>query len=136
MGALPLPPLTGGRLSCPDCNGHTTSGVLSHASSCPVTRALDAISERDREWFATHPGTTTYRRELMPGDIGVPTLEGVVLGTLDGRPPRVVVRQLAEGVRVRSLPRGLVLDPTSMWGVLAACTLQASPEVLSGWWRQ
>lgn len=135
MGALPLPPLTGDRLACPDCDGYTEAGRLRHADTCPVTQALKEISRRDREWFTAHPGAKAYRRELMPGDIGVPTLEGVVLGTLDDRPPRVVVRQVADGIRVRSLPPGLVLDPSSMWGVLAACTMAALPSVPARWWE-
>jgi hypothetical protein len=29
---------------------------------------IDAVSQRDREWFARHPGQTSFRRAYVPGE--------------------------------------------------------------------
>lgn len=136
MSASPRTPLSGVDISCPDCDGRVRSGAIDHAESCPAARALEEISRIDREWFAAHPFASSYRRELMAGDLGVGTLEDVLLGTVDGRPATVVVRQVAEGVRVRSIPGGLVLNPLSLWGELAAQSLAGISLPRPRWWER
>jgi hypothetical protein len=134
MRPTPRTSLRGVDIPCPDCDGYVRSGVLTHRDSCPAARALEDISQRDRQWFTAHPFAKHYRRELMAGDLGIGTLEGVLLGTVDGRPPMVIVRQVSPGVRVRSLPSGLVVDPLSMWGALAAMSIAAAAPVPVRWW--
>lgn len=92
---------------CPDCTGVPTLRedgltVLTHSDGCPVGRALDHMSDTDRAWFDAHPDASEYWRDLLPGDFGIGSLS--CIGSIDGQPLRVRVRQIADGVRVRSLP--------------------------------
>lgn len=121
-------------LDCPDCTGAARIGeTLSHADTCPVGIALDAMTATDREWFAAHPDASEYWRPLLPGDLHVADLASVVMGTVDGRPPRVRVRQLGEGVRVRSLPGNLVLRADTLDAARLLHLLSAAPELPRAW---
>ena len=98
---------------CPDCLGHlepstvAMPGSFAHDEGCPAGAAMDAVSATDREWFAAHPGTSEYWRRLMPGDLGLHSLSCV--GSIDGRPLRVRVRQIADGVRGRTIPANMYI---------------------------
>lgn len=121
-------------LDCPDCPGVAgTPGPLVHADTCPIGQALDHVSQVDREWFAAHPDATEYRRDLLPGDLHVGNLDAVVMGTVDGKPARVQVRQIAEGVRVKSLPGNVVLRVDTLDAVRVVRLLTAAPTVPAGW---
>lgn len=116
--------------TCPDCTGvpapnERGGGTLSHDPGCPVGRALDAMSDADREWFAEHPDAEHYWRDLLPGDLGVSSLACVA--SLDGRPLRVRVRRLADGVRVRSLPANLLVFAGTEDGNRVAARLTTAP---------
>ncbi len=126
--------MTGAPLTCPDCSGTATGEqVLKHDDTCPVSAALDAMSQLDREWFAAHPGATEYYRPLVPGDLHVAHLDSVVLGTVDGKTPRVRVRQIGEGVRVRSLPGNLVLRADTLDALRLLTMLRDAPTLPRGW---
>lgn len=119
---------------CPDCPADTsTTGRLVHADTCPVGHALDHVSQVDREWFAAHPHATEYRRDLLPGDLHVGNLDAVLLGTDDGKPPRVRVRQVAEGIRVKSLPGNLLLRVDTVDAVRVVRLLTGAPEIPREW---
>lgn len=55
----------------------------------------DAASERDRKWFARHPGRSTYIRMFMPGEL--PQEREWVGGGVHA----MIVRQITPGARVR-----------------------------------
>ena len=115
---------------CPDCpadNGGT--GPLVHADTCPIRRALDHVSQVDREWFAAHPDATEYRRDLLPGDLHVSNLDAVLLGTGDGKSPRVRVRRVSDGVRVKSLPENLILRVDTLDAVRVVQLMAGAPAV-------
>lgn len=121
-------------LTCPDCLGVAGDGRhLTHADTCPIGQALDRISQVDRDWFAAHPGATEYYRPLLPGDLHVADLASIVLGTVDGKPPRVRVRQVAEGIRARSLPGNLVIRADTLDAARFLRMLTMAPEVPSTW---
>jgi hypothetical protein len=119
---------------CPDCPADSTdTGRIVHADTCPVGQALDHVSQVDREWFAAHPDATEYRRDLLPGDLHVGNLDAVLLGTDDGNPPRVRVRQVAEGVRVKSLPGNLLLRVDTLDALRVVHLLTSAPTVSAEW---
>jgi hypothetical protein len=92
-------------LACPDCAAVDEGSHLAHDDTCPIGRAIDEMSARDRDWFDRHPAATEHWRAAMPGDFSLPSLAGVV------PQGRVRVRLIAPGVRVRQLPEVvLVLD--------------------------
>ncbi|MGI5325526.1 hypothetical protein [Actinomadura nitritigenes] len=95
---------------CPDCTarGDSATLTLTHDDGCPVGRGQDETSAGDREFFETHPNAPHMVRPLG-------WAEGIALKTLGAVPPhtdltgwRVMVRQLAPGVRTRRYfpPRG------------------------------
>jgi hypothetical protein len=90
-------------VTCPDCPA-TASGEkqLTHAKTCPLGLGLDERTAADREWFEAHPWATEYRRPLHWTE----RAELVMLALLPDVPGepigRVLVRQLALGVRTRS----------------------------------
>jgi hypothetical protein len=104
-----------------------------HADTCPIGQALDHVSQVDREWFAAHPDATEYRRDLLPGDLHVSNLDAVLLGTDDGKPPRVQVRRIGKGLRVKSLPGNLLLRVDTLDAVRVVRLLTAAPTVPAGW---
>lgn len=108
---------------CPDCAGtHAPEDGLGstfrHSHTCPTGRAMDAARDRDAQWFRAHPDRTEYRRELLPGDLGVGSLACVT--SSDGFPLTVTVRQLAEGIRSKRLPGNLLVDLTTVDGLAVA----------------
>lgn len=119
---------------CPDCAGtlDTEAGrdyVLTHSDGCPVGSALDAMSDADRAFFDAHPEADEYWRPLMPGDLGVGSL--ACMGSTDGKPLRVRVRRIAEGVRVRSLPANAFVMLGTEDGNRIAYRLGVGPGVAS-----
>lgn len=58
-----------------------------------LQRVIDRVSERDRSWFAHHPGEEHYLRPLIPGEH--PSTGGdALLGWM-------LVTQIEPGIRVR-----------------------------------
>jgi hypothetical protein len=93
-------------LRCADCRGRRKKvgesfATFVHEDGCPVLVATEVARERDREFFAAHPWASEYYREAMPGDLSVTSLD-CILATADGKPPRIRVRQIAEGVRSKA----------------------------------
>jgi hypothetical protein len=123
-----------GPYTCPDCTASGSPGeLLRHDDTCPVTAALDHVSQVDREWFAAHPDATEYRRDLLPGDLSVTNLDAVLLGTADGKPPRVTVRQIGPGLRVRALPGNLVVRVDTLDALRVVQLLTSAPTFPDGW---
>lgn len=121
-------------LDCPDCPATSDdTGQLTHAGTCPTGHALDHVSQVDREWFTAHPGATDYRRDLLPGDLHVSNLAAVIMGTVDGKPPRVKVRQLEVGVRVKSLPGNLVLRVDTLDALRVIRLISGAPDLPTEW---
>lgn len=111
---------------CPDCAGACApedglGSVLRHSRTCPTGRAMDAARDRDAEWFRQHPETDTYTRELLPGDLGIGSLSCVT--SSDGLPLLVTVRQLADGIRSKRLPRNVLVNLGSTDGQSVASRL-------------
>ena len=116
---------------CPDCSarlrpdGH--GGALAHGDGCPTGAALDAMTEADRAWFAAHPDAAEYTRPLLPGDLGVGSLACVMAA--DGGALLVRVRQVAPGVRVRTLPANAAVTLGSEDGRRVAALLGLAPTI-------
>lgn len=96
------PPRLAADHRCPDCGARVTDKALEHEDSCPAALAEDAVSAADRAWFAAHPSAATYRRPITDA-------EAVALVIAVGLDPllvtargRVVVHQVAPGVRTRT----------------------------------
>lgn len=68
---------------------HPKTLVLDHAAGCPAAVQIDLQLQTDREWFAAHPRAGHYYRDLLPGDLGLSTLECIIRG--DDLRPRVRV---------------------------------------------
>jgi hypothetical protein len=123
-----------GPITCPDCTATGSPGeLIRHDDTCPVSAALDHVSRVDREWFAAHPDATEYRRDLLPGDLSVASLDAVLLGTADGKPARVTVRQIGPGLRVRALPGNLVVRVDTLDALRVVHLLTTAPTVPDGW---
>lgn len=121
-------------LDCPDCTGaHDHDQVLRHDHGCPISTALEAMSATDRAWFEAHPGAGEYWRDLLPGDLGVSCLDSVVLGTTDGRPARVRVRQIEPGVRLRSMPGNLVIRLDTLDGARVGTLFTTAATLTREW---
>jgi hypothetical protein len=65
---------------------------------CEDAWGLETAMKRDRRFFARHPFLSEYTREIMPGEF--PRSEMPPGCEAHGR---VIVRQIAPGVRVRTL---------------------------------
>ena len=98
MQSVPTTPDDDARLpviECPDCAALSDrGGVLDHRNGCPKARAIDAMQEHDRQWFARHPYADEYRRGLLPGDLGLDALSTV----RNADEVRVQVRLLGPGI--------------------------------------
>jgi hypothetical protein len=89
-----------------------SGGYLDHLGGCPAGEEMLRARTRDRNWFARHPDAESYRRPLMPGDLGLRSLSVV---TNAGR-VRVEVRTF-DGFRVKLLRRDdLVIRPGTVDG--------------------
>lgn len=92
-------------LPCPDCAADATGGETEHDPTCPLARAVDAVTDADQLWFEQHPGTDCYWREIQPAEaadirvwqaeIGQPVPDAARFAG------RVRVTQLAPGLRAR-----------------------------------
>lgn len=120
-------------LTCPDCGATESSTGIEHLAGCPAAKATDEMSDRDRSWFEAHPNATEYYRELMPGDLGVASLDAFVAGG------KVHVTKQGPGIRARRLPAiDLKLDVLEGLSESAAYYLQFAaraakmPDELAG----
>ena len=109
------------QLSCPHCGAFVRASA--HKATCPVTAADEEMMERDRDYFDQHPGVRSYRRELMPGDLGIPTLECL----LDS-PGEVEVVSLGPGLRSRLLPDDLAVDLATTDGMYLYVLMNGSGD--------
>jgi hypothetical protein len=66
----------------------------------PYASIVERVTERDRSYFAAHPGAASYIRDYIPGEFPPESLAAVGAGTPQQN-SLVEVRQLAPGVRVR-----------------------------------
>lgn len=94
---------------CPDCSAVVVDQKLTHDETCPIGRAIGAITDADRDWFEEHPAATEYRRPVTLAEIieqrtaGVwPDVRGRVVG-------RVLVTQIAPGLRMRTFDGVVVI---------------------------
>jgi len=78
--------------------------TLEHGEGCPTATNEEATRRLDRDYFERHPGTVRYTRRLMPGDLGVSSLD-CIMATADELPPTVTVTRVADGVRAVSIDR-------------------------------
>lgn len=85
-------------ITCPDCGQTSVKMHLAHERTCPVSKSIDAMTDTDKAWFIAHPHASRYWRDLVPGDLGLHTLDGV---QWEGK---VLVKQISPGVRTRMLP--------------------------------
>ena len=95
--------------ACPDCSADYVDQILTHDETCPIGLAIDAICDVDQRWFEAHPEATEYRRPVTTAEVieqrtaGVwPDVRGRVVG-------RVLVTQIAPGLRIRSFDGVLVV---------------------------
>lgn len=58
------PPLT----DCPDCGAPYVDLTFEHEDGCPYLRGIEAASDNDREWFATHPDEKVRVRPPFPSE--------------------------------------------------------------------
>jgi len=83
---------------CPDCCAVVVKRNLVHDQTCPLGRAMDALMDEDRDWFAAHPFATVRHRPATAAE----RTELCLLGYDDvARLPRVQVVQIRPGLRVR-----------------------------------
>ncbi len=96
-------------LACPHGCGDTGAH-----NWCPIAVAVERMTVADREWFESHPGATEYYRPLKPGDIESSSLRALMGDDV----PKVRVRQIRPGFRVRNIPGGfgLVVPPSELGG--------------------
>lgn len=86
------------QMCCPDCSGvFNEKWHLTHDSTCPLGRAMDAMQDADRDWFLAHPRADEYHRAITPAEVASLHAVGVVAEHTD----RVHVVQLAPGLRTR-----------------------------------
>lgn len=106
--ALPCPVVVT-VITCPDCGARLAGQNLTHERTCPLGLAIDERSAADRAWFAAHPFATEYRRALHWSERAELVLWGL-FPDVDGETVgRVLVRQLAPGVRTRTYSDVVVL---------------------------
>jgi hypothetical protein len=86
---------------CPDCTAVEKSNHLLHEATCPLGLAMDRVSAADAEWFERHPSTNEYRRPIDAAEAEEMRLGGLLPAGCEVR-GRILVRQLAPGVRTRS----------------------------------
>lgn len=114
LGGAP-PPLPGWAviavITCPDCNAVATDYHLTHERSCPLGLAIDERQVADRRWFEAHPYATEYRRAPHWSEIAELKMAGWLPGLDCETTGRVLVSQLAPGVRVRNYHDVLFLHP-------------------------
>jgi hypothetical protein len=67
------------------------------ARETPIGAVMDEASQRDRAYFETHPGVTSYRRLRVAGELGPVERDADRLGVV-----QVEVTQIRPGIRVRA----------------------------------
>lgn len=71
---------------------------MTHAGTCPMSRAMDAVMDDDAEWFRQHPRATFRTRPVTWAEAAEIEMSWGWRPTGD-----VIVRQLAPGLRSRYL---------------------------------
>jgi hypothetical protein len=88
---------------CPDCAASWEPGdegkgpLLSHEDTCPLGRAIDAVTNADREWFAQHPEATSNVRPISQAEM----TDLALMGERHTSRSTVEVIQVAPGMRSR-----------------------------------
>jgi hypothetical protein len=94
---------------------HVKGGLRPEEVEGLVTNEAQTLAmDSDHAWFEAHPGAHVRYRDLIPGELPLPTLPG---GLEEQMPPeafRVKVTQLGPGLRLRQIVYG-VLPGLESW---------------------
>lgn len=92
---------------CNDCTASVDGVEITHSVDCPVSLDVDAVCERDRDWFDRHPSADFFYRSISWGEASQLAVKSPEIGR--SLPPgtqivpegRVRVERFAEGIRIR-----------------------------------